>query len=245
MGVALYPAIDLRGGMCVRLREGDFSRETVYGDDPVEQALLFQAAGAPWVHVVDLDAALTGEPLNRSALAAVAGALDIPVQAGGGVRSTSDAKALFAAGVERVVMGTAALEDPDLVARVADLGSVAVGIDVKGTDVALRGWTQGSGLTLRQAVDLFDPAVVSAFVVTQIRRDGTLEGPDLDLLRETMRATGVNVIASGGVGRIDDLVNVAELNEAGRRIDGIILGRALYEGAVDLEEALAAVGSTP
>jgi phosphoribosylformimino-5-aminoimidazole carboxamide ribotide isomerase len=136
MGPVLFPAVDLRGGQCVRLLEGDFARETVYGDDPVEQALRFQAAGAQWLHVVDLDAALTGDPTNRAVVGAVATALDIPVQAGGGVRSVADARALFEAGVRRVVMGTAALEDPALVGQVADLGSVAVGIDVRGEEVA-------------------------------------------------------------------------------------------------------------
>ena len=244
MGPDLYPAIDLRAGRCVRLREGDFARETVYGDDPVKQAIRFQSAGAHWLHIVDLDAALTGEPLNRPALAAVAEALDIPVQAGGGVRTMADAEPLFAAGVSRVVMGTAALENPELVSRVAGMGAVAVGIDVKGAEVALRGWTQASGLSLRQAIDLFDPTSVDAFVVTQIQRDGTLDGPDLDLLRETLSATSVDVIASGGVGRLADLMELAELQEAGRSIGGIIIGRALYEGTIDLAEALTAMGAT-
>ena len=139
MGPALFPAVDLRGGRCVRLIEGDFARETVYGDDPVEQARRFEAAGAPWLHVVDLDAALTGDPTNRAVVGAVATALDIPVQAGGGVRSIADAEVLFDAGVRRVVMGTAALESPAIVGQVAELGAVAVGIDVKGDEVALRG----------------------------------------------------------------------------------------------------------
>jgi len=238
MGPVLFPAVDLRGGQCVRLLEGDFARETVYGDDPVEQALRFQAAGAQWLHVVDLDAALTGDPTNRAVVGAVATALDIPVQAGGGVRSVADARALFEAGVRRVVMGTAALEDPALVGQVADLGSVAVGIDVRGEEVALRGWTQVSGLTLADAIGLFDPVSVDAFVVTQIQRDGTLEGPDTDLLRAALGATDIEVIASGGVGQLHDLVSLVNLVEGGRGVGGIILGRALYEGTVDLEEAV-------
>ena len=244
MGPALDPAVDLRGGRYVRLVEGDFARETVYGDDPVEQARRFEAAGAPWLHVVDLDAALTGDPANRVAVAAVATALDIPVQAGGGVRSIADAEALFGAGVSRVVMGTAALENPALVERVAELGAVAVGIDVKGEEVALRGWTQGSGLTLADAIGLFDPASVDAFVVTQINRDGTLEGPDTDLLRAALRETDVEVIASGGVGQLHDLVALAALREDGSGIGGIILGKALYEGTVDLEDAVRAMAQT-
>ncbi|MBT4676455.1 MAG: 1-(5-phosphoribosyl)-5-((5-phosphoribosylamino)methylideneamino)imidazole-4-carboxamide isomerase, partial [Acidimicrobiaceae bacterium] len=144
----LFPAIDLRGGLCVRLMQGDYGRETVYGDDPVTQALAFQKAGAAWLHIVDLDAARTGEPVNRSVVAEVAAALDIPVQTGGGVRTVDDARALFDAGVERVVMGTAAVESPDLVASVAAIGRVAVGLDLRGDEVAVRGWTAGSGLGL-------------------------------------------------------------------------------------------------
>ena len=241
MAPALYPAVDLRGGRLVRLLEGDFGRETVYGDDPVEQARRFEAAGAPWLHIVDLDAALTGDPTNRAAVGAVASALDIPVQAGGGVRSIADAQALFDAGVRRVVMGTAALENPALVAQVAEMGAVAVGIDVRGEEVALRGWTQGSGLTLAEAIGRFDPASVDAFVVTQIHRDGTLEGPDTDLLCAALRETEVEVIASGGVGHLEDLKVLAALNENGSGIGGIILGKALYEGTVDLEEAVRAM----
>ncbi|MBT3245319.1 MAG: 1-(5-phosphoribosyl)-5-[(5-phosphoribosylamino)methylideneamino]imidazole-4-carboxamide isomerase [Actinobacteria bacterium] len=244
MGPALFPAVDLRGGRCVRLIEGDFARETVYGDDPVEQARRFEAAGAPWLHVVDLDAALTGDPTNRAVVGAVATALDIPVQAGGGVRSIADAEVLFDAGVRRVVMGTAALESPAIVGQVAELGAVAVGIDVKGDEVALRGWTQGSGLTLADAIGLFDPAWVDAFVVTQILRDGTLEGPDTDLLRAALRETDVEVIASGGVGQLQHLEELAALSEGGSGIGGIILGKALYEGTVDLEEAVRAMAQT-
>jgi phosphoribosylformimino-5-aminoimidazole carboxamide ribotide isomerase len=241
MGPVLFPAIDLRGGQCVRLSKGDFAQETIYGDDPVDQALRFQAAGAPWLHIVDLEAARTGVPANRETIKDVANALDIPVQAGGGVRTTEDARALFTAGVRRVVMGTAALENPALVGRVAEMGAVAVGLDVKDREVALRGWTQGSGLSLDEAINLFDPAVVDAFIVTQIHRDGTLEGPDIDLLGEALRATGVDVVASGGVGRSQDLLMLSSLCEGGRGVGGIILGRALYEGTVDLEEALGAM----
>ncbi|MDG1463750.1 MAG: 1-(5-phosphoribosyl)-5-[(5-phosphoribosylamino)methylideneamino] imidazole-4-carboxamide isomerase, partial [Acidimicrobiales bacterium] len=177
---ALFPAIDLRAGRCVRLIQGDYDRETVYGEDPVAQALAFQEAGADWVHVVDLDAARTGDPVNRPVVAAVAAALDVPVQTGGGVRSVADARDLFDAGVFRVVLGTAAVEDPDLVTAVADHGPVAVGLDVWGDEVAVRGWTEGSGLKLGDALIRYSDLGAAAFVITRIERDGTLEGPDVD-----------------------------------------------------------------
>src|SRR5262249_54789056 len=140
VGMDLYPAIDLRDGKCVRLYQGDYAKETVYGDDPVAQARTFAAAGAPWIHVVDLDAARGGQPVNREVVAAIARAVDVPVQAGGGVRTAADAAALHDAGVARVVIGTAAMEDPALVATIAARQPVAVGLDVKGTEVAVRGW---------------------------------------------------------------------------------------------------------
>jgi phosphoribosylformimino-5-aminoimidazole carboxamide ribotide isomerase len=226
----------------VRLVQGDYGRETVYGDDPVAQALAFQEAGAAWLHIVDLDAARTGEPVNRPVVADVAAALDIPVQAGGGVRTVDDARALFDAGVARVVMGTAAVESPDLVASVAAIGSVAVGLDLRGDEVAVRGWTAGSGLGLEEALDRFATLGTDAFVITRIERDGTLEGPDLSGLRGALESTGIDVVASGGVGRPSDLTDLADLEVDGRRLAGIIIGRALYEGTVDLATAVEAMG---
>jgi phosphoribosylformimino-5-aminoimidazole carboxamide ribotide isomerase len=240
--MSLFPAIDLRGGQCVRLVQGDYGRETVYGDDPVAQALAFQEAGAAWLHIVDLDAARTGEPVNRPVVADVAAALDIPVQTGGGVRTVDDARALFDAGVARVVMGTAAVESPDLVASVAAIGSVAVGLDLRGDEVAVRGWTAGSGLGLEEALDRFATLGTDAFVITRIERDGTLEGPDLSGLRGALESTGIDVVASGGVGRPGDLTDLADLEVDGRRLAGIIIGRALYEGTVDLAAAVEAMG---
>ncbi len=230
----LFPAIDLRAGRCVRLVQGDYDRETVYGDDPVAQALAFQEAGADWVHVVDLDAARSGSPVNRSAVAAVTAALDVPVQTGGGVRSLADARTLFDAGVTRVVLGTAAIQDPDLVTAVSDYGPVAVGLDVWGDEVAVNGWTEGSGLLIADALVRYSTLGTSAFVITRIERDGTMEGPDLDVLTDALAVTNVDVVASGGVGRPSDLDDLAALSVDGRRIAGIILGRALYEGTVDL-----------
>ncbi|MET0912939.1 MAG: HisA/HisF-related TIM barrel protein, partial [Acidimicrobiales bacterium] len=175
----LYAAIDLLGGRCVRLHQGDYDRATDYGDDPVGQARRFAADGAPWIHVVDLDGARRGEPVNRDVIGRIAAAVDIPVQVGGGVRSRPDAEALWAAGVARVVMGTAALEDPDLVAALVPDGAVAVGLDARGRELAVRGWVSAAGVDLLEAVARFSALGVAALVVTEIGRDGTLDGPDL------------------------------------------------------------------
>jgi phosphoribosylformimino-5-aminoimidazole carboxamide ribotide isomerase len=239
----LYPAIDLRGGRCVRLYQGDYDRETVYGDDPVAQARAFVADGASWVHVVDLDAARSGDPVNRDIVAAIAAAVDVPVQTGGGVRDDAAADALLGAGVQRVVVGTAALDDPDWVRRLAGRhpGRVAVGLDARGRDVAVRGWVEGSGHDLVDVAGRFADAGVAALIVTEIGRDGTLEGPALDQLGAVLAATDIAVVASGGVGTIDDLRSLASLEEGSRRLAGAIIGRALYEGAFGLAEAVDAV----
>jgi len=236
----LYPAIDLRDGRCVRLYQGDYGRETVYGEDPVAQALAFEAEGAAWIHVVDLDAARTGEPLNRPVVAAIAAAVSVPVQTGGGVRDEAAAEALIDAGVARVVLGTAALEHPDLVRRLAPRFPVAVGLDARGREVAVRGWEEGSGRDLLDVAREFADAGVAALVVTEIGRDGTLQGPDLEGLAAVLDATEIDVIASGGVGSLDDLRALDELEVGGRRLAGAIVGRALYEGAFTLTAALGA-----
>ncbi|HVE46880.1 MAG TPA: 1-(5-phosphoribosyl)-5-[(5-phosphoribosylamino)methylideneamino]imidazole-4-carboxamide isomerase [Acidimicrobiales bacterium] len=237
-----YPAIDLRGGACVRLAQGDYSRETLYDNDPVAVARAFENGGAPWVHVVDLDAARTGEGVNRDVVRAIAAAVDIPVQAGGGIRDEFAAESLLRSGVARIVLGTVALEDPDLVRRVAARhpGRVAVGLDARGGEVAVRGWAEGSGLTPAELLSRFEDAGVGAFVVTDIGRDGMMTGPDLDGLSAVMETTAIPVVASGGVGSLDDLRALAELSVKGRRLSGAIAGRALYEGAVSVSEAVAA-----
>lgn len=238
----LFPAIDLRGGRCVRLYQGDYAQETVYGDDPVAQAKAFADAGAAWIHVVDLDAARSGEPVNRPVIGAIAAAVNVPVQTGGGVRSVAAARALFDLGVTRVVVGTAAMTDDELVPTLAGLGRVAVGLDVRGREVAVRGWTEGSGVDVFDAIGRFAPEAVDAFVVTQIEVDGTHEGPDVALYRELLAATDVAVVASGGVGALEHLHTLRALREAGRGLDGVIVGRALYDGAFSAAEAIAACG---
>jgi len=237
----LFPAIDLLGGRAVRLYQGDYDRETVYNDDPVAQALEFARSGARWIHVVDLDAARSGIPRNRDVIAAIAAAVDVPIQTGGGVRTQEAADALFNVGVARVVLGTAALEDPALVAALASRVPVAVGLDARGREVAVRGWAQGSGRDLLDVAREFADVGVEALIVTEIGRDGTLKGPDLDGLGEVLDATELPVIASGGVGTLDDLIALDALRSAGRRLTGAIVGRALYEGSFTLDEALAAI----
>lgn len=235
----LYPAIDLLGGRCVRLYQGDYDRGTVYGDDPVAQALAFESEGARWIHVVDLDAARSGDPVNRSVVAAIAAAVSVPVQTGGGVRDEAAAEALFEAGVARVVVGTAALEDPDFVRRLAQSRRVAVGLDARGREVAVRGWVEGSGRDLIELAGEFSDAGVEALVVTEIGRDGTLDGPDVDGLTEVVAATGLSVIASGGVGTLDDIGALCSVRADGRGLDGVIVGRAIYERRFTVAEAVA------
>lgn len=241
----LYPAIDLLDGRAVRLYQGDYARQTVYNDDPVAQAKAFAAAGAQWIHVVDLDAARTGAPRNRDVIAAICDAVDVPIQTGGGVRSEAAADALFELGVTRVVLGTAALEDPALVRLLASRHPVAVGLDARGREVAVRGWEEGSGQDLLDVARGFADAGVEALIVTEIARDGTLEGPDLDGLGEVLEASELPVIASGGVGTLADVIALDALRWAGRRLSGAIVGRALYEGAFTLSDALASVSAKP
>lgn len=236
----LYPAIDLRDGKCVRLYQGDYNQETIYGDDPVSVARSFADAGAQWIHVVDLDAARTGDPANRATVAAIAQAVDVPVQSGGGVRSASAAHALFEAGVERVVIGTAALESPDLVRQLAREHRVAVGLDARGRELAVHGWTEGSGADLFEVLDRFADAGVDAVVVTEISRDGALVGPDLAGLAEVLEATAIDVVASGGISSLDDLRDLAALERSGKRLAGAIAGRAIYEQKFSVAEGVAA-----
>ena len=239
----VYPAIDVRAGRAVRLEQGDFAREKVYDDDPVAVARAFASAGTSWIHVVDLDAARTGEPANLAVVEAIASAVPCRLQVGGGVRSVEAAGALLGCGASRVVVGTAAVEDPALVDALCSFhpGAIAVGFDARGRDVAVRGWTQGSGHDLLDLVARFEGLGVAALVVTEIARDGMLVGPDLDQLRAVLEATAVPVIASGGVGALADLRALAEIVVGDRRLEGVIVGRAIYEQRFTLGEALAAV----
>lgn len=240
MSPELLPAIDLRGGGVVRLAQGDYNRETRYGDDPVSVALSFVEAGATWIHIVDLDAAKGAGPINREAITRVAAATKgaAAVQTGGGVRTLADAQALCNAGVARVVMGSAAVADPSLVATIADIIPVAVGLDHRSGRVATQGWTQDSELLLSDALGMFSAA--SAFVITDISRDGMLEGPDLLGLTDAVASTKIPVVASGGVSSLDDIAALMKIEE----LWGVITGRAIYEGRFDVAEAVALLKGT-
>jgi len=250
MTFELWPAIDLWDGRCVRLRQGSFSAETVYGD-PVEQAEAFVAAGARGLHVVDLDAAREGGAPNRDIVLAIASRTGVPVQVGGGVRGEAAAAALLEEGVARVVVGTLAVEKPELLTRVASRwpGRVMVGLDhrqVAGSDgtfrreVAVRGWLAQAGLELRAALARLEGIDLGGVVVTDIDRDGTGDGPDLEGLSDVLGATALPVLASGGVATGADIAALAGLEVNGRRLAGVIVGRALLSGKLSIEEAVAA-----
>ncbi|QGG95508.1 1-(5-phosphoribosyl)-5-[(5-phosphoribosylamino)methylideneamino]imidazole-4-carboxamide isomerase [Actinomarinicola tropica] len=242
----LLPAIDLLGGRVVQLVQGDYDSGTVHGDDPVAVAREFEAAGAPWIHCVDLDAARTGQPTNRELIGRVVDAVSVPVQVGGGVRSDDAAAALAELGVARVVIGTAALEDPAMVARVAARQRVAIGLDVRGREVAVKGWTEGSGTTWDQALARLADAGAEAVVVTQIQKEGLMEGPDLAGLAEVLAATPLDVVASGGVSSLDDLRALDALRTPeGRGLAGAIVGTAIYEGAVPVRDAVEVLRCAP
>lgn len=229
----LYPAIDLRAGRVVRLEQGDFGREQVYGTDPLETARLFVEHGAEWIHIVDLDAA-RGDGNNRGVVAGIARTLGsrVRIQTGGGVRSLDDAQQLSDAGVARVVMGSAAVRDPGLVDAVAAVVDVAVGLDHRNGEVAVDGWLHGSALTLDAAVTRFPSA--TAFVITDISRDGMLSGPDVSGLVDIAARTTTPIIASGGVAGLDDL---RALRDA-RVLAGAIVGKAIYEGRFTVGDAI-------
>jgi phosphoribosylformimino-5-aminoimidazole carboxamide ribotide isomerase len=235
---ALYPAIDLRRGRCVRLEKGEASRETVYGDDPLAVARSFADAGAEWVHVVDLDAAF-GAGSNRALIRELVAATPLKVQTGGGLRGEADLEAVLETGAARAVIGTAAIENPELVRRAVERWGaerIAVGLDARGRRPAARGWTEESG------TDLFDLAAsmvafgVRTIIHTDIERDGMMGGPNLELSAALAEASGAEVIVSGGMSGMDDVE--AAVDAAGRGIAGAIIGKALYEGRIGLIEAV-------
>jgi len=235
--VILYPAIDLKGGECVRLLRGAMDAATVYNDDPAAQARAFRDAGCAWVHVVDLDGAFAGRPVNGEAVRAILAAVDVPVQLGGGIRDRAGIDAWLEAGVARVVLGTVALRDPELVIAAcrAHPGRIAVGIDARGGKVAVEGWAETAEITALELALKFEDAGVSAIVFTDIDRDGALQGPNLEATAGQARRLSTPVIASGGVASLDDLKAIARL--AGDGVAGAIVGRALYDGRVEVAAA--------
>jgi phosphoribosylformimino-5-aminoimidazole carboxamide ribotide isomerase len=226
----------------VRLQQGDYDRETAYTDDPIAVAQRFEAAGASWIHVVDLDAARSGTASNHDVVIAICKRVACRVQSGGGVRDDRAAEVLLDGGVDRVVVGTAAVERPGLVDELTLRypGRVAVGLDARGRDVATHGWTTATGADLVDLARRFDRPGVGALVVTEIGRDGMLQGPDLDQLAAVLAAVRVPVIASGGIADAHDIRALAMLEVGGRHLAGAITGRALYEGRFTVEEGIAA-----
>ena len=238
----IIPAIDLLDGHCVRLHQGDYDQVTRFSDDPVAQALDWQRQGAQRLHLVDLDGARTGEPVNDQAIRAITAALSIPVQLGGGVRTAARAEELLACGLDRVILGTVALEQPELVDALASRhpGRIVVGIDAKNGKVATRGWIEESSTEATDLARRFAASGVAAIISTDIATDGTLAGPNLEALRAMAEASSVPVIASGGIGTLEHVLSLLSLAPLG--VEGVIVGRALYDGRVDLAEALQAIG---
>ena len=236
----VIPAIDLRNGRCVRLFQGDFNQETVFSDDPLAMALSWQEQGAHRLHVVDLDGAVQGKPVHLDIISAIVRGLDIPVQVGGGIRDMSSVDTWLEAGVDRVVIGTAAVRDPDMVMEVCmkhGRQRVVVSVDARDGLVALEGWKETSDVTVLELAHSMADVGVVRFLYTDIARDGAMTGPDFEGNTLLAEESGLAVLASGGVASIDHIV---ELVPTG--VEGVIVGRALYTGAVDLSEAVAAVG---
>ena len=234
----LFPAIDLKDGQCVRLKLGDMDQATVFSDDPAAQALSFEAQGFEWLHLVDLNGAFTGMPVNKAAVEAILRAVRLPVQLGGGIRSLAQIETWLNQGIRRVILGTVALRDPELVREACRMfpGRIAVGIDAKGGRVAVEGWAETSDLTAIDLAKRFADVGVSAIIFTDIDRDGVLKGLNIDSTLELARAVPIPVIASGGLASMDDIHRL--LQPDCRMLEGAISGRALYDGRIDVAEAL-------
>jgi len=235
----LFPAIDLKDGTCVRLVRGEMDQATTFNDDPSAQALCFAAAGFEWIHIVDLNGAFAGTPVNGDAVAAIVSAIDLPVQLGGGIRDMDTIDHWLSAGVERVILGTAAIKDPDLVRAACDKypGRIVVGIDARSGRAALEGWAETSNTRALDLAMRFEDDGVAAIVYTDIDRDGAMQGVNIDATVDLAFALTTPVIASGGVRGIADISDLKEHESAG--IEGVISGRAIYDGRLDASEALA------
>ena len=237
----LYPAIDLKDGQCVRLLKGEMSEATVFNDNPAAQAKAFEDAGAEWVHLVDLNGAFAGRPVNADAVEAILSALSVPAQLGGGIRDMATIEGWLDKGLSRVILGTVAVENPDLVREAAKAfpGKIAVGLDARNGMVATRGWAEETDMQVTDLARAFEDAGIAAIIYTDIDRDGAMGGPNVAATEALARAVQVPVIASGGVSSMDDLVRLRDTGV----IAGAISGRALYDGAIDLNAALAALKS--
>jgi phosphoribosylformimino-5-aminoimidazole carboxamide ribotide isomerase len=236
----LYPAIDLKDGQCVRLLRGAMEAATVFGDDPAAQALKFQTAGCDWLHLVDLNGAFAGKPVNAAAVEAILQAVAVPCQLGGGIRDMATIEMWLGKGLARVILGTVAVENPALVRDAARAfpGQIAVGIDARKGRVATKGWATETEIDATDLARSFQDAGVAASIYTDIDRDGAMQGPNIEATEALARAVRVPVIASGGVSRMEDLMALRDTGV----IAGAISGRALYDGAIDLSAALRALG---
>ncbi len=232
----LYPAIDLKDGQCVRLLRGEMSEATVFGDDPAAQAAKFQAAGCEWLHLVDLNGAFAGQPVNAAAVEAILARCTVPAQLGGGIRDMATIEMWLSRGLARVILGTVAVENPALVREAARAfpGKIAVGIDARKGFVATRGWAEETTVQATDLAQSFQDAGVAALIYTDIDRDGAMQGPNIEATAALARAVTIPVIASGGVSRMEDLIALRDTGV----IAGAISGRALYDGAIDLTTAL-------
>jgi len=237
----LYPAIDLKDGLCVRLLKGEMNRATVFNDNPAAQALAFQDAGCEWLHLVDLNGAFAGEPVNGSAVEAILAATSVPVQLGGGIRDMATIERWLDKGLARVILGTVAVENPALVRDAARAfpGRVAVGIDAREGRVATKGWATETEVMVTDLARSFEDAGVAAIIYTDINRDGAMQGPNIKATAALARAVTIPVIASGGVASLSDLMALRDTGV----IAGAISGRALYDGAIDLAAALVALNA--
>ncbi len=241
--VILFPAIDLKDGQCVRLKLGEMREATVFNDDPADQAAQFEAQGFTYLHVVDLNGAFAGKPVNGAAVNAILARVKMPVQLGGGIRDLATVETWLTKGIRRVILGTIAVRDPTLVKEACRQfpGRIAVGIDAKGGKVAVEGWAETSELTAIDLARRFEDAGVSAIIYTDIERDGVLKGLNLPATAELARATSIPVIASGGLASIADVQ--ALIQPEYRLLEGAITGRALYDGRIDPKEALAVLSA--
>jgi len=239
----VIPAIDLKDGRCVRLEQGLMERDTVFCDSPAEQALQWQEQGAELLHIVDLNGAFAGEPKNRSSIEAIVKTINIPTQLGGGIRDMKTVEVYLSLGVGRVILGTAALRNPDLVKDACKRfpGRIVVGIDAKNGMVAVQGWAEVTDIRAVEMARKFEGYGVSAIIYTDISRDGMLSGPNIEATRELAEAISIPVIASGGVSRMADIENLMAIEASG--VIGVITGRAIYTGAISLAEAVAFTGS--
>ena len=232
----VIPSIDIKSGYCVRLYQGDYNQETIYSDDPLKVALSYQSQGAPRIHIVDLDGAATGKIEHLNIIQNIVSNLEIPIQIGGGIRDYDSATNLYSIGVDRVVIGTSAIKNPSLISQIHTSNggdAIVIAIDARDEEVSIDGWTQGTSVDVMNLASDMKTLGVTRILYTDISRDGTLTGPNLDMNTKLVSQTGLSILASGGVTKLDDLI---ELQTIG--VEGAILGRSLYTGDIDLSEAI-------